>query len=32
VCVFLDAATTSTGIPATDRYLVTCDFEEYTRP
>lgn len=32
VCVFLDAATTSTGIPTTDKFLVMIDFEEYTRP
>lgn len=32
VVVFLDMATTSTGIPTTDKFLATIDWEEYTRP
>jgi len=32
VVVFLDMAVVTTGNPATDRWLVTCDWTEYTRP
>lgn len=32
VCVFLDAATNTTGNPSTDRWVAMVDFEEYTRP
>jgi len=32
VVVFLDQATASSGNPATDRWLATVDWEEYTRP
>lgn len=32
LCVFLDQATVTTGNPATDRWNVTCDWTEYTRP
>lgn len=31
-CVFLDAATVTSGIPTTDRFLIVIDWEEYTRP
>ena len=32
VCVFLDQATVTTGNPATDRWIATIDWDEYTRP
>lgn len=32
ICVFLDQAVVTTGNPATDRWIATIDFEEYTRP
>jgi hypothetical protein len=32
VCVHLDMATVTTGNPATDKWLVTCDWTEFTRP
>lgn len=32
ICVFLDQAVVTTGNPATDRWIATVDFEEYTRP
>jgi len=32
VCIFLDQAVVTTGNPATDRWIATVDWEEYTRP
>ena len=32
ICVFLDMATVTSGNPATDKWMVTCDWLEYTRP
>ncbi len=32
VVVFLDMATVTTGNPATDKWIVTCDWTEFTRP
>jgi len=32
VCVFLESAVVTTGNPATDLWLATVDWEEYTRP
>lgn len=32
IVVTLDAATVTTGNPATDRWVATCDWTEYTRP
>ncbi len=32
ICVHLDMATVTTGNPATDKWTVTCDWLEYTRP
>lgn len=32
VCVFLDQATTTTGNPATDKWISTINWEEFTRP
>jgi len=32
LCVFLDMATVTTGNPATDKWVVSCDWTEYTRP
>jgi hypothetical protein len=32
ICVFLDQAVVTTGNPATDRWVATIDWEEYTRP
>jgi len=32
LCVFLNMATVTTGNPATDKWIVSCDWTEYTRP
>lgn len=32
LCVFLDAAVVTTGNPTTDKWAVSCDWTEYTRP
>jgi len=32
MCVFLNMATVTTGNPATDKWVVSCDWTEYTRP
>jgi len=32
LCVFLDMATVTTGNPTTDKWVVSCDWTEYTRP
>lgn len=32
ICVFLDAAVVTTGNPSTDKWAVSCDWTEYTRP
>jgi len=32
MCVFLNMATVTTGNPATDKWIVSCDWTEYTRP
>lgn len=32
VCVFLDQATATTGNPSTDAWVITIDWEEFTRP
>jgi len=32
LCVFLDMATLTTGNPATDKWVVSADWTEYTRP
>jgi hypothetical protein len=32
ICVFLDAAVVTTGNPATDLWIASCDWEEYSRP
>jgi len=32
ICVFLNMATVTTGNPTTDKWIVSCDWSEYTRP